>query len=96
MKIARSSQTCALGAAIAGAVAAGPAAGGHRDFVSAPETMTGIRPKTFKPDPVRQAVYAELYPLYRKLHDAFGTKSGAGSLYPVMKDLLAIRDRELC
>ena len=96
MKIARSSQTCALGAAIAGAVAAGPAAGGHRDFVSAQEAMTGIRPKTFKPDPARQAVYAELYPLYRKLHDAFGTKSGAGSLYPVMKDLLAIRDRELC
>ncbi|MBM3311094.1 MAG: ribulokinase [Candidatus Aminicenantes bacterium] len=96
MKIARSSQTCALGAAVAGAVAAGPAAGGHRDFVSAQAAMTGIRPKTFKPDPARRAVYAELYPLYRKLHDAFGTKSGTGSLDGIMKDLLAIRDRELC
>ncbi|MBM3294781.1 MAG: ribulokinase [Candidatus Aminicenantes bacterium] len=96
MKIARSSQTCALGAAIAGAVAAGPAAGGHKDFPSAQAAMTGIRPRTYKPNPERHAVYAELYPLYRRLHDAFGTKDGPGSLYDVMKDLLAIRDRQLC
>jgi len=96
MKIARSSQTCALGAAIAGAVAASPAAGGYKDFPSAQAAMTGIRPKTYKPDPARHAVYAELYPLYRRLHDAFGTRDGTGSLSGVMKDLLAIRDRQLC
>ena len=37
---------------------------------------------------------AELYALYRQLHDAFGTQRVARArLYNVMKDLLAIRDR---
>jgi L-ribulokinase len=96
MKIARSSETCALGAAIAGAVAAGPAAGGYKDFPAAQAAMTGIKPKTYKPNPENHKVYAALYALYRELHDAFGTKTWSGSLANVMKDLLAIRDEQLC
>jgi L-ribulokinase len=89
MKISRSAQTCALGAAIAGAVVAGV----HRDFASAQKAMTGLKPKIFKPDPKAHEVYRELYPLYRKLHDAFGTQEWTGNLQDVMKRLIDIRSR---
>ncbi|MEW5901231.1 MAG: FGGY-family carbohydrate kinase, partial [Acidobacteriota bacterium] len=94
MKIARSAQTCALGSAIAGAVAAGKARGGHDDFESAQAAMCGIRTKTFKRDPGNHKIYQELYRLYARLHDAFGTRTWSGNLYPVMKELLALRDRQ--
>jgi L-ribulokinase len=92
MKVARSAQTCALGSAMAGAVAAGESAGGHEDFAAAQAAMGGVKPKTYKPDPARQEVYDELYRLYKQLHDAFGTQDWSGSLSNVMKDLLAVRD----
>jgi L-ribulokinase len=95
MKIARSAQTCALGSAMAGAVAAGAAAGGHRDFAAAQAAMGGVKSRSYKPNPERHKIYQELYVLYRELHDAFGTQKGTGSLTHVMKDLLAIRDRQL-
>src|SRR5512136_261819 len=68
MKVSRSAQTCALGAAIAGAVVAGAFA----DFASAQKAMTGVKPRIYKPNPKAHQVYREIYPLYRKLHDAFG------------------------
>ena len=39
------------------------------------------------------AVGGDPTPLYRKLHDAFGTPQGNGSLYDVMKELIEIRNR---
>jgi L-ribulokinase len=93
MKISRSGQTCALGAAIAGAVVAGKKAGGHDSYAEAQKAMTGLKPRVFKPDPARHAVYKELYSLYRELHDAFGTESWTGNLSNVMKRLIQIRDR---
>ncbi len=95
MKVARSAQTCALGSAIAGAVAAGRAAGGYETFAEAQAAMCGVKAKTFKPARANGAVYGQLYRLYRQLHDGFGTKEWTGSMYNVMKDLLAIRDRQL-
>jgi L-ribulokinase len=89
MEISRSAQTCALGAAIAGAVVAGV----HRDFASAQKAMTGLKPKIYKPDPKAHEVYRELYALYKTLHDAFGTKKPGGDLYDVMKRLIDIRKR---
>ena len=89
MKVSRSAQTCALGAAIAGAVVAGV----HRDFASAQKAMTGLKPRAFKPNPKAHAVYRELYALYKTLHDAFGTKDWNGNLSGVMKLLLEIRNR---
>ena len=89
MKISRSAQTCALGAAIAGAVVAGA----HKDFDSAQRAMTGLKPRVFKPDAKAHAVYRGLYALYRKLHDAFGTKEWNGNLHDVMKQLIDIRNR---
>ena len=94
MKIARSSQTCALGSAIAGAVVAGKAKGGYDDFVQAQAAMCGIKAQTFRPDRASHAVYKEIYKLYSQLHDAFGTRTWSGRIYNVMKDVLVIRERE--
>jgi L-ribulokinase len=89
MKISRSAQSCALGAAIAGAVVAGA----HKNFGAAQKAMTGLKPKVYTPNPKAHAVYKQLYPLYRKLHDAFGTKDWNGNLHDVMKSLLEIRNK---
>jgi L-ribulokinase len=89
MKVSRSAQTCALGAAVAAAVVAGA----HRDFASAIGAMTGLKSRVFKPDAAAHAVYRELYSLYALLHDAFGQSQWQGSLYPVMKQLIDLRNR---
>ncbi len=91
MKVSRSTQTCALGAAIAGAVVAGKKAGGYDTIADAQRAMTGLKPRAFHPNPKAHAIYKELYSLYQKLHDAFGTKEWTGSLYDVMKRLLDVR-----
>jgi L-ribulokinase len=88
MKISRSTQTCALGAAIFGAVAGG----GYRTVEAAQRKMTGVKEAFYKPAKAAVAVYAELYSVYRALHDAFGTPA-KHRLDRVMKDLIAIRDR---
>jgi L-ribulokinase len=88
MKTSRSAQTCALGAAIFGAVAAGA----YPTVEAAQAKMTGVKPTVFTPNTANAAIYARLYPIYRKLHDAFGTAGFNGSLAGVMKELIAIRD----
>lgn len=94
MKIARSAQTCALGSAIAGAVVAGRERGGYDNYTDAQKVMCGTKEETFRPDPENHQVYQELYKLYTQIHDAFGTKQWTGNMSNVMKDLLAIRDRQ--
>ncbi len=89
MKISRSAQTCALGAAVAGAVVGGA----HQNYAEAQKAMTGVKKHVFLPNPQAHAVYRELYPLYRTLHDAFGTRTWNGNLHDVMKKLLEIRTR---
>jgi L-ribulokinase len=89
MKVSRSAQTCALGAAVAAAVVSGA----HRDFASAIGAMTGLKARVFQPDPTAHAVYRELFGLYAVLHDAFGKEQGQGSLHPVMKQLIDLRNR---
>ena len=89
MKISRSAQTCALGAAIFGAVAGGV----YADVQPAQRKMTGVKKDVFRPANDRAAVYAELYPLYKRLHDAFGTPHAGEGLARVMKELIAIRNR---
>jgi L-ribulokinase len=87
MKISRSAQTCALGAAIAGAVVAET----HSNYAAAQKAMTGVKKRVFTPNAQAHAVYKELYALYRKLHDAFGTREWNGNLHDVMKRLLDVR-----
>jgi L-ribulokinase len=53
--------------------------------------MTGLKPRVFQPNPGRVAVYAELYELYRQVHDAFGVANWSGNLAGVMKRLIEIR-----
>ncbi|HKI70502.1 MAG TPA: FGGY-family carbohydrate kinase, partial [Verrucomicrobiae bacterium] len=89
MKVSRSAQTCALGAAIAGAVVAGV----YRNFAAAQKAMTGLKPRVYKPNPKAHAVYRQLYQLYKTLHDAFGTPQWQGNLFGVMKTLLEIRQQ---
>ena len=88
MKISRSGQSCALGAAIFGAVAGGA----HRSVEAAQAKMTGVKPTVYRPMAEHAAVYARLYRVYKTLHDAFGTVEFSGSLAGVMKELLAIRE----
>ncbi len=88
----KSQQTCALGSAIAGAVAAGSSAGGYDNFASAIAKMASPAHRTFKPNPKHVETYDRLYGLYRRLHDAFGTANHAEALGDVMKQLLTIRD----
>ena len=87
MKISRSAQTCALGAAIFGAVVGGA----YENVQAAQAKMTGVKERAFTPDAKRAAVYARLYRVYRQLHDAFGGVSEDGSLGKVMKELIEIR-----
>jgi L-ribulokinase len=94
MKISRSDQTCALGAAIFGAVAAGRKAGGYADVAAAQKAMCHVRSTVFRPVPANHKVYTQLYALYRDLHDAFGTAAWNGKLDQVMKTLIAIREQQ--
>ncbi len=94
MRVSRSSQTCALGAAIFGAVAAGPEAGGYATAEEAQAAMTGVKDVKYEPIPENQAVYAELYALYRRVHDSFGVAGAVDSLADVMKKLLEIKARQ--
>ncbi|RMF91753.1 MAG: ribulokinase, partial [Planctomycetota bacterium] len=89
MKISRSAQTCALGAAIFGAVVGGA----YKTVEQAQRKMTGTKKKVFRPRKKAAETYAELYALYRKLHDAFGLSNYHDTLYDVMKRLIALRDR---
>jgi len=87
MRISRSSQTCALGAAIFGAVAGGS----HRTVAAAQRAMTGTKALVYRPDRARARTYSELYAIYRDLHDAFGKTGQHPPLDDIMKRLIAIR-----
>jgi L-ribulokinase len=87
MEVAGSSQTCALGSAIAAAVLAGA----HPDFAGAEAAMTSLRPESYQPVAENRTVYDELYALYRELHDSFGGLTRSADLSQVMKRLLDIK-----
>ncbi len=72
MKISRSAQTCALGAAIFGAVVGGA----HETVEAAQEKMTDVKDEVFEPRADAASTYAELFALYTKLHNEFGGVAG--------------------
>jgi L-ribulokinase len=90
MAVAASDQTCALGAAMFGAVAAGA----FRDIRAVQRQVCRIRDRVYQPIPENVAVYAELFKLYRQVHDGFGSPAWSGSMANVMKELIAIRERQ--
>jgi L-ribulokinase len=92
IKIARSLQAPAFGAAICAAVAAGKTAGGYDTLTDAIERMTGVRSTVFTPNPEAVKIYDKLYELYMKLHNIYGTKDERDNLFSVMKKLIEIRE----
>lgn len=88
MRVAGSSQACALGAAVAAAVVGGV----FRDFPSAQKAMTSLKPVEYKPRTKERKTYDRLYRLYRDLHDAFGGVNREADLGRVMKELLEIKE----
>ncbi len=88
MKVSASEQTCALGAAMLAAVAAG-----HDTLTNLQERIVSYSDRVYHPNPENVTVYGEIYTLYRTLHDAFGKTDWSGSMDHVMKELLDIRDQ---
>jgi len=93
MELSRSEQTCALGAAIFGAVVAGEDRGGYATAEQAQEAMTGTKAMSYEPNVANHEAYQELYELYRRLHDSFGVAEHSDCLYDVMKRLLEMKHR---
>ena len=91
MKVSKSEQTPALGAAIFSTVAAGNNNGGYDKIDNAIKSMTGVD-KVYHPIQENVEIYKKLYTLYVQLHDSFGTKEWNGNLFNVMKDLLKIKN----
>jgi L-ribulokinase len=91
LEVSRSAQTCALGAAIFGAVVAGKANGGYDTTEEAQAAMTGVKEIAYEPNAAAQRTYAELYKLYRRLHDSFGVAGTTDGLADVMKKLLDLK-----
>jgi L-ribulokinase len=85
VRLARSANASAAGAAIFGAVAARA----HPDAERAQAAMGGVADVVYRPRPDAVRTYARLYAVYRRLHDAFARD---GELAQVMKELLDIRD----
>jgi len=85
MRIARSGQACALGAAILGAAAAGPEAGGY-GLSEAVARMGGVKERCYQPDPGAHEVYNQLFAEWVRLHDYFGRGENN-----VLKKLRALR-----
>jgi len=81
LRVARSGQACALGAAILGA-----AAGGALPLAEAVARMGGVGPREYLPDPAAHAVYSALFAEWRRLHDTLGRGEN-----PVLKRLRALR-----
>ena len=75
IKVAASEQTCALGAAMFGAVAAGL----YPDIHAAAKKMARVKQKAFAPNPRSKPVYDQLYAEYTRLHDFFG-RDPAGTM----------------
>lgn len=89
MKLSRSAQTCALGAAVMGSVV-GRA---HADVPTAIDAMTRVQALQYVPNPASIAAYDRLYELYSDLHDAFGRTERTPDLHRLMKELIAIREQ---
>lgn len=94
MQVAGSGQACALGSAVAAAVLAGKAKGGHDSFLEAQHKMTSLKEITYRPNPENQQVYDRIYQLYRELHDAFGGRESHANLGHVMKDLIRLKQEQ--
>jgi L-ribulokinase len=88
MEVSDNEESCALGAAMAGAVIGGA----HADFAVASKAMTRVADSVYSPVLENQKIYDRLFALYIRLHDMFGTPEYAENQYGLMKELIRIRD----
>jgi L-ribulokinase len=72
IKLARSSQSSALGAAMFGAVAAGKARGGYDTIFEAIARMGGVKELVYRPNDANHDLYSRVFAEYVQLHDYFG------------------------
>ena len=70
--VSLSPQTCALGSAMYGAVAAGQARGGYDSIFDAAGVMPRLRDEPYRPDAACHGTYTRLYEEFVRLHDYFG------------------------
>ena len=68
IQVAASEQTCALGAAMHGAVAAGV----YPDIQAAARKLVRPSTQSYRPNMAHQAVYERLYVEYTRMHDSLG------------------------
>ncbi|MDV2685632.1 ribulokinase [Alkalihalophilus lindianensis] len=72
IKVADSSQTPALGAAMLGAVAAGSENGGYDSILEAAKKMGRVKDEAYTPIPENVKKYEKIYQEYLRLHNYFG------------------------
>jgi L-ribulokinase len=95
MKVAASSQTCALGAAIGAAVLATSRAGGYDTFAEAQKGMARLKEVGYEPNSRNHHIYNSLYELYLRVHDSFGGVRDNIALGSLMKELIRLKNSQL-
>ncbi len=75
IRIVKSTQSCAAGAAIFGAVAAGEKNGGFGDIAAASERISGFLEKVYKPNEENVKLYDKIYNEYKDLHKYFSEEN---------------------
>ncbi len=83
-----STEIPARGAALFGAVAAGLEVGGFANIMAAIDALPPGTAAAYEPNPEAVAVYEQLYPLYRDLHDTLGRQPA-----DLLHELKRIRER---
>jgi L-ribulokinase len=88
LRVAGSHYTSALGGAIVAAVCAGI----HPSIEEAIKVMTSLSEVVYFPREKEPIIYDRLFNLYKNLHDCFGRPGHSLDMYPVMKELLQIKE----
>jgi len=86
IEVSRSSQTCALGAAMFGATAAG-----YFEKVEAAQKQMAGTKTGYSPDPQNKKIYDKLFTIYKAMHDNFGIEGTIAGMSNIMKNLLEIK-----
>ncbi|NOX65969.1 MAG: ribulokinase [Chlorobi bacterium] len=91
MEVAASGQTVAMGAAIIGGFVAKKGEDGFENIEAIQSRVCEVKETNYTPNDKEHETYAQIYKLYKILHDAFGVKGYSESLFEVMKKLIEIK-----
>jgi L-ribulokinase len=92
MKVAAIDETVALGAGLMGAYAALKEQGKKVSYNDLQDKSCSVMEKIYIPNKEAVTVYEQIYKNYKLLHDSFGIKGTKIELFPVMKDLIKIKN----